>query len=68
MDKITKEIPLMDLIKKHPQAAQELAKMGLGCIGCAVAQFETLEQGLRAHGMDVDGAVKRLNEALGNKE
>ncbi len=68
MDKITKEIALMELIKKYPQAAQELARLGLGCIGCAVAQFETLEQGLKAHGMDVDATVKKLNEAIGAKE
>ena len=26
---------------------------GMGCLGCAAARFETIEQGARAHGMDL---------------
>ncbi|HDS03508.1 MAG TPA: DUF1858 domain-containing protein [Firmicutes bacterium] len=61
MGKITKEMPLKDIISQYPQAAAELGRMGLGCIGCFAAQFETLEQGVKAHGMDIDDVLKKLN-------
>lgn len=64
MGKITKDMPLKDLIADYPQAASELAKMGLGCIGCFAAQFETIEQGVSAHGMDIEQVLKRLNEII----
>lgn len=64
MAKITKDIPLKDLISEHPEAATELAKMGLGCVGCFAAQFETLEQGLKTHGMNVDDVVEKLNDIV----
>ena len=36
---------------------------GLGCIGCAMANFETIEQGAAAHGMDLDSLMIDLNKA-----
>jgi len=64
MEKITKEMALKDLIANYPEAAGELSKMGLGCIGCFAAQFETIEQGVAAHGMDIETVIKRLNEII----
>ncbi len=64
MEKITKEMALKDLIANYPEAAGELSKMGLGCIGCFAAQFETIEQGVAAHGMDIEAVIKRLNEII----
>ena len=61
MGKITKDMQLKDIISQYPQAAAELGRLGLGCIGCFAAQFETLEQGLRAHGMDVEDVLTKLN-------
>ena len=37
---------------------------GMGCFGCHVAQFETVEQGAMAHGIDVDALVDALNEIV----
>ncbi|TYB30867.1 MAG: DUF1858 domain-containing protein [Candidatus Mcinerneyibacterium aminivorans] len=68
MAKITKDMQLKEIISKYPEIAQELQKMGLGCVGCFAAQFETLEQGLRVHGMNVDDVVKKLNETLNEDE
>jgi hybrid cluster-associated redox disulfide protein len=41
---------------------------GLMCIGCAAARFENLEQGARAHGIDVDALLTDLNAAVGEAE
>jgi len=61
---ITKEIGIVELVEKYPAAAMILMQAGMGCLGCAAAQFETLEQGCSAHGIDVDALVKTLNEEL----
>jgi len=42
----------MELLEKYPQTAEVLAKKGFHCLGCALASFETLEQGAKAHGME----------------
>ena len=34
---------------------------GMGCLGCAAAHFENIEQGALAHGIDVNALMKDLN-------
>ena len=62
---ITKEIGIVELVEKYPAAAMILMQAGMGCLGCAAAHFETLEQGCAAHGIDADALAKTLNEELG---
>lgn len=62
---LTKEMPISEVIQKHPELVPVFIQHGLGCIGCAMAQFETIEQGATAHGMNVDALMKDLNEVLG---
>ncbi len=63
MDKITKDMTIGEIFEKFPEKKQELAEVllnaGLGCVGCAAASFETLEQGLSTHGMS-DEDVKKI--------
>lgn len=42
-------------------AAEKLAEAGLFCGGCPMAQFETVENGAMAHGLDVDEILEELN-------
>ena len=60
--KITKDMTFAELIMQDPEAAQKLADRGLFCGGCPMAQFETIEQGSRAHGVDVEELIKDLNK------
>jgi len=66
---INKDISLMDLLQQHPEAAGKLKEMGMGCSLCMGAATETLEQGIRAHGLDLEQTLKELNDflAAGNK-
>jgi len=53
------------VVEKHPGSAGVFMAAGMGCIGCAMARLETIEQGAKAHGFsdeDVDELVKKLNE------
>ena len=59
--KITKKMTFAELIEMNPEAAEKLAERGLFCGGCPMAQFETIEDGARAHGVDADELIKELN-------
>lgn len=59
---ITKEMGIMEVVQKYPEAANVFAAFGMGCLGCAAAHFETIEEGAMAHGMDIEALMKALNE------
>lgn len=64
MSVITKDMSIIDIVQKHPQTIEVFRNYGLGCIGCAAARFENLEQGAQAHGMDVEALLTDLNKAV----
>jgi hybrid cluster-associated redox disulfide protein len=61
-NKITKDMTFAELLQENPKAAEKLAEQGLFCGGCPMAQFETIENGSRAHGVDIDKLLEELNE------
>lgn len=63
-DTITKETNLRELLSKHPESARIFAAYGIGCIGCALASFETIEEGITAHGINIDDFMKDLNDFI----
>ncbi|MGI5892546.1 MAG: DUF1858 domain-containing protein [Bacillota bacterium] len=64
MSTITKDMSIMDVVQKWPQASAVFMEYGMGCIGCAAAHFENIEQGASAHGIDVDALMEALNKAV----
>ena len=62
--KITKEMSITEIIEHYPQAHGVFMKYNLGCIGCIAARFETLEDGLIAHGINVEDFLKEINKAV----
>ena len=65
MAEITKDMTFFELMRTHPESVAVLQKHNLGCIGCMGAQNESLEQGARAHGLDIDTLLSDLNAAIG---
>ena len=65
MDKITKEMGIMDIVQNYPETVEVFQKFGMGCIGCAAAHFENLEAGAKVHGIDIDAMVDAMNEIIG---
>ncbi len=63
MMKIKKSMIINKIIQEKPEVVEILFKAGLTCIGCPMAQQETLEQGCKAHEMD-DKEIKKLVERL----
>lgn len=63
-NEISKEMNIADIVEKYPATMDVFFEVGLGCVGCVASQFETLEEGLKAHGLEVDEILKKLNEAI----
>jgi hybrid cluster-associated redox disulfide protein len=64
--KITSKTKISEILRINPEAIEILFNEGMGCIGCPMAQMETLEDGCKAHGMS-DVKVKELLKKL-NKD
>jgi hybrid cluster-associated redox disulfide protein len=67
-DKITGEMSIMEIVQTYPETVPVFMKHGLHCLGCAIAQFETLAQGAAAHRMDLPALLKDLNEVANKGE
>jgi len=55
-----KDMLVADLVNAHPLAKDVLLEFGLPCHECIVAWHETLEEGLRPHGIPVDDVLLAL--------
>jgi len=64
MAAITKDMSIMEVVGKWSETADVFMKHGMGCLGCAAARFENIEQGATAHGIDVDALVADLNKVV----
>jgi hybrid cluster-associated redox disulfide protein len=66
MSKITRNSKIGDVLQEHPEAIPVLMEAGIGCVGCPRAQQETIEEGLKVHGLSdsqIDQIVSTMNSA-----
>ena len=68
MTKITKDMNIMDIIQMDEGSADVFISAGMGCLGCAAARFENLEQACMVHGISVDDLVGKLNDYFENNQ
>ncbi len=68
---IHREMTIDVILSSYPQKAQKLAQAltdaGLHCVGCQASTWETLEVGMKGHGMSdetIDALIKKLNAIL----
>lgn len=62
MAKIDKTMNIMEILNLDPGCAPIFMESGMGCLGCAAAHFENLEQACAVHGIDADALTEKLNE------
>ena len=65
--KITKEMTIAEAIRKHPKTAFVFIDYGLHCIGCPMAEPETIGEAVKLHRLDLKKFLKDLNEAAKKK-
>ena len=64
---ITKDTTIGDVVDNYPEVVDTLTELGVHCVGCHVAHYESIEMGFKSHGMSdekIDEAVKKLNEVI----
>lgn len=61
---ITKDMSITEIVNMYPQTVEVFQRYGMHCFGWMAARFENLEQGVLAHGIDIDAILKDLNEAV----
>lgn len=61
---IHKDMSIREIVQKHPETLDVFEDFGLGCAGCRAALFESVAEGARAHGVDVESLVERLNNRI----
>ncbi len=61
---ITKDMNIREVLQDYPQVLEVFMDHQIGCIGCQAADFETIEEGVAMHGIDVDKFVQLLNDHL----
>lgn len=64
MSEITKDMNIAKLIEEYPETAQVLREHGLGCVGCAIAGMESIEQAAMSHGIEAEKLVSDLKEKV----
>jgi len=64
---ITKDMTFGEVLQRFPKTFPIFAKYGMHCIGCSMSAYETIEQGAKAHGIDVKKFVDDLNKAATSK-
>ena len=68
---ITKDTQISEILKYREDLIEDLLQLGLGCVGCPMAQMETIEQGLKAHGAsdeEVEQVIEKLNKKTEDKK
>jgi len=61
---IDKDMKIEDILRQYPQTIPVFRQLGLDCIQCQLSQFESLENGAKVHGMDLQSLLAELNNAI----
>lgn len=61
---ISSDMNLSDVVQKYPETIKVFHKYNLHCLGCILAAGESLGDGLRAHGLDVETVVSEMNNVI----
>lgn len=62
--KVDKTMSIIEILQLDEGCAPIFMDAGMGCLGCAAANFENLEQACSVHGIDPDVLADKLNEYL----
>jgi len=61
--KITTQMTIAEALKIKPAIAAVLMGKGMHCLGCVIAQGETIEQAAEVHGIALEELIQELNQA-----
>lgn len=62
--KITKNMNIAEAININENVAHVFFEQGIGCVGCMMAHAESIEDGLKGHGLsdeEIDKIIENIN-------
>lgn len=57
---ISVDSTIADLLREKPESATILQSFGMGCLGCAIANNETVREAAMVHGIPLEELKKKL--------
>jgi hybrid cluster-associated redox disulfide protein len=60
---LTADTTIAELLREKPESAQILFRFGMGCLGCAIANNETIREAAQAHGIPLEEMLSALGIA-----
>lgn len=60
--KITENTLIFDALQINPKAGEILMAHGMHCLGCALANGETVGEAVGVHGVDLQAVLDELNK------
>ncbi|VBB07927.1 Hypothetical protein LUCI_3192 [Lucifera butyrica] len=64
---ITKETPIIVVLRSHIQAKEVLVSHGMSCSGCMGSATETIANAAKIHGVNIDALLAELNSLKSEK-
>lgn len=61
---ISKDMLIIDLLRRFPQAKEVLKEHGMACVDCMGSIQETVEKGAEVHGLDLDALLTDLRQTI----
>jgi hybrid cluster-associated redox disulfide protein len=65
MLEITKDTVIADILNIAPETAPLFISIGMHCLGCAMANGETLGEACEVHGVDADEFLAQIAARVG---
>lgn len=65
--KITKKMTIGEVMKEYPRNVFVFIDYGLHCVGCPMAEPETIEEAAKLHQLDLKKFLKDLNKVVRKK-
>lgn len=59
---ITKNMTIAQVVEKYPKSVFVFIDYGLHCVGCSMAQNETIEEASNLHRIDLEKFLQDLNK------
>lgn len=61
---VTPDMIIGEVILAFPEAGQVMREMGIHCVGCHGASFESIEEGALIHGLDPQEICNKINKLI----
>ncbi|BAI80281.1 conserved hypothetical protein [Deferribacter desulfuricans SSM1] len=62
--KISKDMIIVDVLRKYPKVVEVFEKFNMGCVSCLGVQNESIEKGCMMHGINPDELINELEKFI----